>query len=1006
MRWQGALFLLLGLLAWAQEEKVIWDVYASGGLAYLATGEGVRVLDARLQERGFLGGFPAYGLAGEENRLYAASDYGLYVLSSGESPRVLARVTGFPARSVLVREGRAYLGGPGGLGLVDLTGEVPRLVGRLPGFAVWGVALEGDRAYLATDRGLVVADVALPEAPKVVAQVSLGPTYAVALWQGRVYLAAGDGLRVLTEEEGTWKEVARRPGFRAYRLAIREGLLLSVGIGGLQIFSLEDPSAPRLLASRQALAYTGLSLAEEALWVASPTGVFLHAFKLPELLLLASTEAPVLAAKENPRFLEKYGGYGAWAAGDLLYLATRDGVKVVSLKDPKAPRLVGQVKGFVAYALFLKGDTLYVGGADGLRAFRVKGPGQLEQKVYLRQKAVYALRVVQDVVYLGTAEGLVSVVWQGSTPVVAARVGLGPVYALWETGGRLYVGGLQGLAVVGLGKELKGLQVLLKEPVYALAFHGGYVYLGGPAGLRVYRLEDPLKLTLMTSLPGFPAWHLALEGKSLFLMGEGGVYLLDLSDPASPQVLRHEPGLAWSYLVFLGGFLYGLGPDGIYLIQVQEDRWLVLGLALGYLAQVSAPPSPPKPPAPAKGWNGTYWVKTWGALGFFFYQPETKALAIAVDAKGFVYVGGTTTGSLPGGVHQGEEDAFLAKFDPSGKLLWLRQFGTPLGEGVFALGVDSAGNVYATGHTLGSLGGRNQGDWDFFVAKFSPEGRRLFLKQHGTPYWDKATGLALDGRGNIYVAGFTYGAFPGQRNAGDRDYFLAKLDREGRLTWARQGGSAGGEVTLGLAFSPEGALYLVGTTEGTLPGQGSQGGEDIFVVKYDPAGNRLWARQLGTPQNDRGQSVRADGSGVYVAGTTKGSFRGEGLGTRAFLLKLSPKGETLWAREFGVSVVEGEGVITGSAYVALGQGGSRVYLADSARGDLPGYLGAGGVDVFVLEYDAKGNLLGVLQSGTEADNLAYALAVGPKGEVYVVGTTGAEAFLAKVRTPLPAYVGE
>ncbi|MGC8904657.1 hypothetical protein, partial [Thermus sp.] len=590
MRWQAALFLLLGLFAWAQEEKVIWDVYAAGGLVYLATGEGVRVLDARLQERGFLGGFPAYALAGDGNRVYAASDYGLYVLAPGESPQVLARVTGFPARSVLVREGRAYLGGPGGLGVVDLTGEAPRLVGRLPGFGVWGVALEGDRAYLATDRGLVVADLAVPEAPKVLAQVGLGPTYAVALWQGRVYLAAGDGLRILAEEEGTWKEVAQRPGFRAYRLAVREGLLLSVGIGGLQVFSLEDPLAPRLLANRQALAYTGLSLAEGSLWLSSPTGVFLYAFKLPELLLLASTETPALSAKENPRFSERYGGYGAWLAGDLLYLATRDGVKVVSLKDPKAPKLVGQVKGFVAYALFLKGDTLYVGGADGLRVFRVKGPGQLEQKVYLREKAVYALHVAQDVVYLGTAEGLVSVVWQGSMPVVVGRAGLGPVYALWEGGGRLYVGGLQGLAVVALGRELKGIQVLLKEPVYALAFYGGYVYLGGPAGLRVYRLEDPLKPAFVAALSGFPAWHLALVGKSLYLLGEGGLYLLDLSDPASPQVRRNEPGLAWSYLVILGGFLYGLGPDGIYLIQVQEDGWLVLGLALTYLAQVLAPP--------------------------------------------------------------------------------------------------------------------------------------------------------------------------------------------------------------------------------------------------------------------------------------------------------------------------------------------------------------------------------------------------------------------------------
>lgn len=91
-----------------------------------------------------------------------------------------------------------------------------------------------------------------------------------------------------------------------------------------------------------------------------------------------------------------------------------------------------------------------------------------------------------------------------------------------------------------------------------------------------------------------------------------------------------------------------------------------------------------------------------------------------MDPKGFVYVGGYTSGALPGQAHQGGEDAFLARFDPSGKLLWLRQFGTPLNDGVFGLTLDSAGNAYVTGHTLGSLGGANKGDWDFFRGQVHP----------------------------------------------------------------------------------------------------------------------------------------------------------------------------------------------------------------------------------------------------------------------------------------------
>jgi len=146
MPFVAALFLLLALFARAQEEKTIWDVYAQGDRVYLATGEGVRALDARLQERGRVGGFPAYDLAGDGNRLYAASDYGLVVLEDKGALEVTARLQGFPARFVAVAEGRAYLGGPGGLWVVDLSREAPKPLGRLGGYAVWGLAVEGTRA--------------------------------------------------------------------------------------------------------------------------------------------------------------------------------------------------------------------------------------------------------------------------------------------------------------------------------------------------------------------------------------------------------------------------------------------------------------------------------------------------------------------------------------------------------------------------------------------------------------------------------------------------------------------------------------------------------------------------------------------------------------------------------------------------------------------------------------------------------------------------------------------
>lgn len=921
--------LLLGLLAWAQEERTIWDVWVQDGLAYLATGEGVRVLDGNLKEAGFLGGFPAYALAGDGQRLFAASDYGLFVLSLGASPQVQARLRDFPARALAVEGQRVYLGGPGGFLVAEVAGGEAKAVSRLGGFSVWAIHPAQDRVFLATDKGLVVLDLSSPQAPKVVAEVPLGPAYALAYWQGVLYLSTAQGLVVLAEESGVWKEVGRIAGFRAYRLGVREGLLISVGLGGLRIYGLEDPRQPTLKVSRQALAYTGLYALGDILWVTSPLGVYTYALRLPELPLLASTEKPQKAtAVANPRFSQRNGAYASVVSGKLAYLATRDGLKVMDLTDPKTPRLIGQVKGFVAYSVHLVGDLLYVGCADGLRVFRVKGPGSLEQRVYLKEKPIYALWFVRDVLYLGTEEGLVAVVWQGATLAVRWQAKGGAIYALEERQGYLYGAGAGGLFALELGRGPEALRILWEEPVFTLVFRQDYLYLGGANGVWVYRLEGPLKLAYLNTLPGFAVWHLLLSSGYLYALAESGLYVLDLTDPGSPVVVTHQAGILWAYLFLFGGYVYGLGPEGVYLVQVGDGGTLVLlGLILNYLAQVVAPPSPPPPPppppAPARGWYGTHWVKTWSAQPSFFFIPSTDALAVAVDGKGFVYVGGYTS---PGQLHEGEEDAFLAKedaflakFDPSGKLLWLRQFGTSSGEGVFGVAVDKAGNIYATGITLGSLGGPNRGDWDFFVTKYTPEGKRVFLKQYGTSQWDEVTGLGLDRQGNLYVGGFTYGAFPGQRNAGDGDYFVAKLDSNGNLLWARQGGSRGGEVALSLAVGPDGSIYQVGITDGVLPGQKTYGGEDFFLVKWDTRGNQAFARQYGTERDDRGQSVAADTSGVYVGGTTEGSFRGGGRGTKAFLMKLDVRGSQLWVQEFGVGVVE---EIVSSAYVAVAPGGT------------------------------------------------------------------------------------
>ncbi len=113
------------------------------------------------------------------------------------------------------------------------------------------------------------------------------------------------------------------------------------------------------------------------------------------------------------------------------------------------------------------------------------------------------------------------------------------------------------------------------------------------------------------------------------------------------------------------------------------------------------------------------------------------ASAVAVDASGNVYVTGTTNSAKDfpilnsyQPILRGSSDAFVAKYDASGNLVWSTYLGGSQDEGGNAIAVDSSGNVYVAGETsssdfpttAGAIQTQFHGSSDAFVVKFSPSG--------------------------------------------------------------------------------------------------------------------------------------------------------------------------------------------------------------------------------------------------------------------------------------------
>ena len=255
----------------------------------------------------------------------------------------------------------------------------------------------------------------------------------------------------------------------------------------------------------------------------------------------------------------------------------------------------------------------------------------------------------------------------------------------------------------------------------------------------------------------------------------------------------------------------------------------------------------------------------------FGTPSDDSGSAVAVDATG-LYVAGRMLGSFPGDAY----DAYLRKYDLDGTVLWTRPIATDSFDYANAVAADGSG-VSIAGHTGGSLQwGASGGGVDAYVQKYDVNGTLLFTGQFGSPDFDTALAVAGD-RTGTYVAGRTEGTILGQTSLGSVDAFVRRYNVDGNVSnvsWTQQFGTSGYDYASGLAVDATG-VYVAGTTSGSFPGETLQGSTDAFVRKYDLDGMVLWTRQFGTSTYAAAFAVAADAAGVYVTGLVGGSFPGE-----------------------------------------------------------------------------------------------------------------------------------
>jgi hypothetical protein len=318
-------------------------------------------------------------------------------------------------------------------------------------------------------------------------------------------------------------------------------------------------------------------------------------------------------------------------------------------------------------------------------------------------------------------------------------------------------------------------------------------------------------------------------------------------------------------------------------------------------------------------------------------------------------------------------------------LNWVSQFGTDSDDFASSIAVDGSGNIYVAGYVGGILPGQaSSGGEDVFVRKYDSKGHELWTRQFGSSGDDTAAGVAVSLAGSVYVVGWTSGALLGQTRLGEDDAFICKYDSMGNQLWIRQFGTTSDDEASSVAVDDLGNVFVVGYTRSALPGQTYLGGRDAFIRKYDGLGNELWTHQFGTEGPDFAYGIAVDEMGnAYVIGTVLGKLPGEHSfgGEDAFIRKYDPLGTTLWVHQFGSSSDD-----TASA-VAVDLSGNA-YVVGMTLGALPGQTpSSGGKDAFIRKYGKLGNELWTHQFGSGSWNEACSVAVDKQGNAYVIGQT-------------------
>lgn len=319
-----------------------------------------------------------------------------------------------------------------------------------------------------------------------------------------------------------------------------------------------------------------------------------------------------------------------------------------------------------------------------------------------------------------------------------------------------------------------------------------------------------------------------------------------------------------------------------------------------------------------------------------------------------------------------------------------------------AVALDQNDNVFAAGvlvgvATIGDVSLESAGLSDVLVVKVGSDGGTLWGKRFGGAGSEAGHAIATDPQGNVIVSGpfdaevdFGGGVLT---SPGAGGMFLAKLDPQGEHLFSKAFGQSASCESQDLATDAGGNIVMVGMFTDSIDFGGgpidSNGERDAFVVKLDPDGELLWARSFGDAAEQTAHGVALDAQGnVYVTGAYAGAIDLGRGGVSAsgdsdmFVVKLDADGDPVWSFTGGGPDSQGAELIAVDGTGAVAIAGAFSGSVDMGSGALPGSE----VDIFLSRFSAAGNHLWTRAVGDPSGQHNGGLVFDAAGTIVWTGT--------------------